>query len=138
MLGWLSSGSVFGQSAGQSRYADAATGALTAATFTVPNGTRNIIKRAPFFSTGPIMAAENAMGVHDATDAAANIPNAAVGSLSPLSFPDLGMTKGTLGCGDRDGDRKGNVRVNQDCSFRRQAEKRLFSTPPSPITCSQV
>jgi hypothetical protein len=131
-LGWLSSGSVYGQSAGHSRYADAATGALSAATYTVPNGTRNIIKKAPFFSTGPIMAAENAMGVHDAADTAANTANTVIESSSPLSFPDLGMTKGTLGCGDRDGDRKGNVRVNQDCSFRRQAEEKIIFNPAKP------
>jgi hypothetical protein len=42
----------------------------------------------------------------------------------------LGITPGTLGCGARN--RDGNVRVNQDCTFRRQAEEVIKFNPADP------
>ena len=46
---------------------------------------------------------------------------------------NLGLTPGTLGCRQRDGKaEKGNVRVNQDCTFRRQAEEDITFNPADP------
>lgn len=42
----------------------------------------------------------------------------------------LGITPGTLGCGTRNAD--GNVRVNQDCTLRRQAEEVIKYNPVDP------
>lgn len=52
----------------------------------------------------------------------------------------LGVAPKTLGCSQRDGsggasnngDTKGNVRVNQDCTFRRQAEEIIKFNPADP------
>jgi hypothetical protein len=42
----------------------------------------------------------------------------------------LGVSPTTLGCGQRNSN--GNVRVNQDCTFRRQAEEIIKSNPADP------
>lgn len=105
----------------------AATGALKPATLTT--STSGAAKRTmPFFSTGLITATEQAMGIH----AAAAISNAGLAPSSNLPMPDLGFTKGTLGCSDRGPDVKDNVRVNQDCTFRRQAEEKIAFNPANP------
>lgn len=43
---------------------------------------------------------------------------------------NLAVSPGTLGCGQRNSD--GNVRVNQDCTFRRQAEEIIKFNPADP------
>lgn len=43
---------------------------------------------------------------------------------------ELRVTQGTLGCRMRNND--GNVRVNQDCTFRRQAEETIKINPSDP------
>jgi len=61
-------------------------------------------------------------------------PQQAAG-LAPSSNPNnpnLGFSKGTLGCGERDGNGGPSVRVNQDCSFRRQAEEKIAFNPVRP------
>ena len=47
-----------------------------------------------------------------------------------LSPHDLGISRGTLGCGSRNTD--GNVRVNQDCGFRPQNETIIKYDPNDP------
>jgi hypothetical protein len=124
-LTWLWTGAAFGQT-GKSRLQDAATGALRPATFTVSNGSQSITKKAPFFSTGPIVAAENALGIH----ASARPGDAALAPAFNVVFPDVGATPGALGCGNRDSG--SDVRVNQDCTFRRQAEEKIVFNPARP------
>lgn len=43
-----------------------------------------------------------------------------------------GTTINTVGCGNRGEDRTGNSRVNQDCTFRRQAEELIKVNPANP------
>jgi hypothetical protein len=44
--------------------------------------------------------------------------------------PNIGLTTRTLGCSARNSD--GSVRVNQDCSYRRQAEETIRFNPANP------
>src|SRR6202011_1002700 len=41
-----------------------------------------------------------------------------------------GQSGNTIGCSDRTS--KGNVRVNQDCTYRRQAEEKIVYNPADP------
>jgi len=110
------------------------------------NGTTTA-RRLPFLSAGTVEAAEGALGVSaqderlegaDATEDAAD-----------AGFPSVGAAEGTIGCGERDrgGHGRGerdrgrrgrdnaggrNVRVNQDCTFRRQAEEEITYNPVNP------
>jgi hypothetical protein len=45
-------------------------------------------------------------------------------------FSDIGGTNNTLGCAKRNSN--GDTRVNQDCSFRRQAETDITYNPADP------
>jgi hypothetical protein len=117
---------VFGQ--GTNLLQQAATGALKPATLTVSTTAGAAHRTMPFFSTGLISSAEQAMGIH----AASAIANAGLAPSSNLPMPDLGFTTGTLGCSDRGPDVKDNVRVNQDCTFRRQAEEKIVFNPANP------
>jgi len=51
-----------------------------------------------------------------------------------LGASDIGEAKASLGCSKREEGNKGrkNVRVNQDCSFRRQAEEDIVYSPANP------
>ncbi len=71
-------------------------------------------KRAPFFSAGMLNSAQQALDHNDSRSGAGSPP------VSPSS----------LGCGQRNPD--GNVRVNQDCGFRRQAEEVIAVNPIDP------
>src|SRR5207237_620904 len=53
-----------------------------------------------------------------------------VGEKGEPSGPDIGLSRGTIGCGRRNSD--GNVRVNQDCGFRGQAEELIKANPIDP------
>jgi hypothetical protein len=84
----------------------------------------------PFVSAGTISAAAAALGATDRQDekelaADAGAPDAFSGSSG-----GLGAAPGSLGCSGRDS--RGNVRVNQDCSFRRQAEEMITFNPVDP------
>jgi len=72
------------------------------------------IRTLPQISAGTISAAQKAP---DADTADVRADNTAAG-VSPDS---LGVASKSLGCSERNSD--GNVRVNQDCTFRRQAEE---------------
>jgi hypothetical protein len=116
----------------------AAKGELKAATLTTtsPNGA-TATRTMPFFSDQTLEAAEEALCNEEA------IPNCderteaadAVGTGVDIGA-DAGSTTGsgpgTLGCGKRSKGGGGNTRVNQDCSFRRQAEEDITYNPLEP------
>jgi hypothetical protein len=107
---------------------DAATGAIKPAEITTTDKHGNTVTRAlPFFSDSVVLAAQEALGVVNGDErlgAADATPDLAT------SFSDVGANKETLGCAKRDG--KKGVRVNQDCSFRRQAEEEITYNPADP------
>ena len=100
---------------------DAATGKIRPATIPVISTTpgpkaavRSLKKTMPFISPGTLEAAHAAIRDREAS-------------------ADLGMSLGTLGCSQRNSaDDHGNVRVNQDCTFRRQAEEKISFNPADP------
>jgi hypothetical protein len=107
----------------------AALGKLKAPHFTVHTKSgKTFVKRLPFISGGTIAAEQEALGVGfaderaGAADANADIPDS--------QFSDIGGSEDTLGCARRNSD--GGVRVNQDCSFRRQAETDITYNPVHP------
>ena len=73
------------------------------------------MKRMPFLSAGRTEPLTNARATTKALRGAPNSPGIAVKS---------------AGCADRNGGR--NVRVNQDCTFRRQAEEHIAVDPNNP------
>ncbi len=112
----------------------AARGELRAATITTTTASgASVTRTLPFISDDALQAAEESL----CNDAA--IPNcderteAADGVGTGVDIgADSGNTTGsgpahTLGCGSRNS--KGNARVNQDCSFRRQAEEDITYNP---------
>jgi hypothetical protein len=107
---------------------DAAVGKITAPTIkvTAPSG-RTVTKRLPFFSGSTIQSMRDAMGLTTVRSQAEplNAPGSAPGLTS-----NLAIERTTVGCGERNPD--GNVRVNQDCTFRRQAEEKLVFNPIDP------
>ena len=107
---------------------DAAAGKITAPTIkvTAPSG-RTVTKRLPFFSASTIQSMHDAMGT--ATIRGQAEPLNAPGSAPGLTS-NLAIERTTVGCGERNPN--GNVRVNQDCTFRRQAEEKLAFNPTEP------
>lgn len=98
----------------------------------------------PTLSGGFVTSAKNAFS-NDAADLAGDT-GASVGSTgnaaAPGSEPRIGANSGSggnalgaaansLGCSARNSD--GNVRVNQDCTFRRQAEESIKVNPANPL-----
>jgi hypothetical protein len=85
--------------------------------------TRTVQRVLPFISDGTIAA--EAAGLDErkeGADATPDIPNS--------SFNGIGGSHQTLGCALRQS--HGNTRVNQDCSFRRQAEEDITYNPADP------
>ena len=105
----------FAQGTTDSLRQQAVKGTLRPATINVASGGTVLTKRAPFFSGGLLAA------VSGATDAVG--ASAADGPRSP----GLGLSSGTVGCGERDLNH--NTRVNQDCTFRFQAEEGIVFNP---------
>jgi hypothetical protein len=107
---------------------DVVTGKITRAKITVrpaPNAAP-ITKMMPFFSTGPLKAAELALhfGLDNADVALADAGGANAAAASGAQSPN------TVGCRNRTSN--GNVRVNQDCTYRRQAEEKIVYNPANP------
>src|SRR5215831_20672193 len=107
---------------------DAVTGKIEPGKITVrtaPNAAP-VTKIMPFISTGLLEAAKIALHVDvdhvDQALADAGGPNA--------SAPGGGQSPNTVGCGNRTS--QGNVRVNQDCTYRRQAEEKIVYNPANP------
>ena len=106
---------------------DAATGTLKPAKITVqtsPNA-RPTTRTMPFFSSGPLMAASAAlrMGTDRGDEAFGD-------EGPPASSSSGGQVRNTIGCSNRTSN--GNVRVNQDCTYRRQAEEKIVYNPANP------
>ncbi|TMA74543.1 MAG: hypothetical protein E6J58_15475 [Deltaproteobacteria bacterium] len=87
-----------------------------------------VTRTLPFLSAGTVVAAQQALGISagDDREEAAD----AAGTGQDLPTADLGSGPGSLGCPGRDSN--GNKRVNQDCSFRRQAEETITFNPLDP------
>ena len=87
-----------------------------------------VTRTLPFLSAGTSAAAQAAAGVSagDEREEAAD----AAGTGQDLPAQELGAAPGSLGCSGRDSN--GNKRVNQDCSFRRQAEETITFNPLDP------
>jgi hypothetical protein len=81
----------------------AAKGQLRAPMLTAKKGSHPL----PFFSAGTLDAALSVL--HGSSD--------------------VGVTGGTLGCSTRNAFDDGSHRVNQDCTFRRQAEETIAANP---------
>jgi hypothetical protein len=116
-------GSAFAGKQGGNPIGDAAKGKVRAARINAGGVTRVL----PFISAGTIAAAAavpNADERFDAADAGSVTSDQQIGSA------DLGGGEGTLGCSKRR--TAGNVRVNQDCSFRRQAEEDIIASAADP------
>jgi hypothetical protein len=88
-----------------------ASGGLKPAVLHVAGGT----KRLPFLTGGRLAALE---------------PAPATAARSTASTSSRGFSIGSLGCRDRNRGR--NVRVNQDCTYRRQAEESIAFNPQDP------
>jgi hypothetical protein len=89
----------------------------------VPNTKVQTTKPAPFFSAGLLASAAEAVAAANGGDRAAAVSDGAA------AVP-IGQEPRTVGCSKRNSN--GNVRVNQDCSFRRQAEEDITFNPADP------
>ncbi len=103
----------------ESTIVQVAKGKIKRPAIVLPDGTR---KLAPAVSSGTIAAATPiAAEFEDADDRADNTADP--------GGERAGVTVQTAGCANRVSD--GNVRVNQDCTFRRQAEELIKANPVS-------
>jgi hypothetical protein len=122
----------------------AAAGTLRAPVLTIRRNGKTTQRTLPFISGSTTRAAEDALGGVSARDERAEAADKTA-TAADQGFPDIGQAEGTLGCSRRDratgserrsgeqGNRGGsNVRVNQDCTFRRQAETEITYNPANP------
>jgi hypothetical protein len=115
--------------------ASAAKGHVARPSLTVrlKNGT-TATRPLPFISDATLVAAQQALcesaGVPNC-DERNEAADAASGDPSVDSGPATGTSGRTLGCGQR-GARGEDVRVNQDCTYRRQAEEEIVYNPADP------
>ncbi|HEX6350476.1 MAG TPA: hypothetical protein VF160_13930 [Candidatus Dormibacteraeota bacterium] len=110
VLGVGSAGVVPASADNENTIVKVAKGKVHAAQIPTAAGLRTL----PQISAGTVSAAQKAPDV-DNTDVRAD--NTAEGS----AIDSLGVARESLGCSDRNSD--GDVRVNQDCTYRRQAEE---------------
>ena len=111
---------------------DAATGLLQPAVLTASVGGKTVQKQMPFLSESAVASARAALTDDDNKDTAADT---ASGADFGAAGDATGSGPGSLGCASRDKG-KGNKRVNQDCSFRRQAEEDIAFNPLKPTELS--
>ncbi len=107
---------------------DALSGDLQPAVLPVTANGQTIQKQMPFISEGTILSAKFGGSEEADKDAAADT---ASGGDFGAAGDATGSGPGSLGCASRDKG-KGNKRVNQDCSFRRQAEEDIAFNPLNP------
>jgi hypothetical protein len=105
----------------------AAEGRLRPAVLITPAGVARTI---PSLSGGTITVAAQSLASREAENARDDDDREE--SRGGPSAAGLGISQGALGCGRRNTD--GNTRVNQDCSFRRQAETTITYNPANPDT----
>ena len=95
-----------------------------------------VVRPLPFISSATIIAVQQALGVTagderlegaDASGADISLDSSAGGGSATGSGPGH-----SLGCGSRTSG--GNTRVNQDCTYRRQAEEEIVYNPADPNT----
>jgi hypothetical protein len=98
----------------------AVAGDLQPATIVERTAKGSVVKTAPFFSAG-LLASASELDRGEAADAASG----------GVEESDLGIASDSLGCSKRTA-KGGNTRVNQDCSFRRQAEEDIVYNPANP------
>ena len=102
---------------------------------TTPTG-RTVTKTMPFMSTASIVAAQEVLGVGAAEERLEGADAAGSGDIGLDAAGGQNATGSgpahSLGCGGRSRGAKGNVRVNQDCTFRRQAEEEIVYNPADP------
>src|SRR2546423_5652350 len=115
---------------------DAATGKLRPAVLKVTTGTTEKTMTMPFISSGTLNAAADALRRSDAGDARAEGADAGAdvqldGSASGGTTTGVSPAH-SLGCGTRDSGTPKDVRVNQDCTYRRQAEESVTYDPLHP------
>ncbi len=114
-LGAVPNGAV----AQESPLKQAAKGQIQAPVITTSDG---IEREAPFLSGGLLATMA---GTLDEADRGEQADEATSSDIAALA-----VSQGTLGCRTRNTD--GNVRVNQDCGFRRQAEELIKINPIDP------
>ena len=93
-----------------------------------------VVRQLPFISNATIVAVQQALGVSagDERLEAADAAGADI-SLDSSAGGATGAGPGhSLGCSSRRS--SGNTRVNQDCTFRRQAEEEIVYNPADPNT----
>jgi len=109
----------------------AARGELRAAKLTTKAPSGAVTTRTlPFFSDTTLEAAEESLCNDEAVPNCDERTEAADGEGTGVDIgvdPGTGQGPSTLGCGRRA--KGGNIRVNQDCSFRRQAEEDITYNP---------
>jgi hypothetical protein len=103
--------------AAQSTIVQVAKGKIKRPQIVLPDGTHKLV---PGMSSGTIAAAGPIVTDLDETDVRAD-------NTADPGGAKAGVTIQTAGCSNRG--RDGNVRVNQDCSFRRQAEELIKANP---------
>ena len=126
-VGLFAAGTAAAQERSKHVLHDVVSGAIKPAKITVqaaPNAAP-VTRAVPFISSGPLKAAEMALtfgldrGAEAVDASSANAPSE-VAEEAP----------NTIGCGNRTSN--GNVRVNQDCTYRRQAEAKIAYNPANP------
>ena len=101
----------------------AAEGRLRPAVLTTPAG---VTRTMPSLSGGTITTAAETLANRQAEDARGEDDDRRVGPNTAA----IGISQSTLGCQRRNTD--GDTRVNQDCTFRRQAETSIIYNPLNP------
>ncbi len=91
---------------------------------------RSVIKTGAVTRTAPSLSGGlEAVAADELRAEEADQASGAEGNLSAAG--PTGGNRGSLGCSARDKG-KGNARVNQDCTFRRQAEEQIIYNPADP------
>jgi len=86
---------------------------------------KKVTRMLPFIAGSTIQSEKDALRVQaederlEGADGSSGVPDS--------KFSDIGGSQDTFGCSKRNSD--GNTRVNQDCSFRRQAEEDITYSP---------
>ena len=119
-------GGAFGKKSEDPPITSAVTGHLKPAELKVGKNGATVTRTLPFLSAGSVVAAADALTAGDERLEGAD----ATPDISDADFSDIGGSTATLGCAKRQS--HGNTRVNQDCSFRRQAEEIITYNPTNP------
>lgn len=127
-VGLVAGGTTLAQEHSKHVLNDAVTGAIRPGTIPVQSAgsTAPKAKTMPFFSSGTLNAAAAVLREAREPGAKALADQSAVMSASTSG----GQAPQTVGCSERTSN--GSVRVNQDCTYRRQAEEKIVYNPADP------